>query len=527
MNNPPNEPSIGNAPSRSASYMRYVKLISTDLQAHSFSELELAILDKRLFATEPLTCDALGEQFELSRARVSQVEQGVRNLLRTLTNEHLAFLSHRPLELGRHILTERDLDKNLTTLVPQTWESIHDRVAAGAIRAELFKALRYRRHKGYCISPEATDILREIGSAVKLLSDDIGLVQESILRRVLPDRSWHHYWEDLVGLAGLFRCNNFLAVKDTQKARVKAAVLSLGRPATRDEIAETSGLTPRQVAAQLPLLDDIVRADRTRWGLREWIDDEYEGIPKEIIQRIREGGGEAPLDRLLNEIPKRFDVKQASVQAVLESRQFRTELGRVRIVDPRDLVLDDLDDVIDGLDTDGSPFWTFVVRQEHLRGYSVQNVPPEFILAVGGRANERVPIPVLEPAGSRDVSAIWRLASLSDGEFGRIRDALDRLGAQPGDTVRVVIVDGASLAFQPETDDANSNRQSRFVAPRDSITYADRTQPDSRCSGVKVMPAISACLGETPSQRITTRVDPRASSDDSPPTVCSHYRAEN
>ena len=47
-----------------------------------------------------------------------------------------------------------------------------------------------------------------------------------------------------------------------------------------------------------------MRADKNRWGLAEWIDDEYEGIAAEIVQRIEEDGGATRLERLIDELPK-------------------------------------------------------------------------------------------------------------------------------------------------------------------------------------------------------------------------------
>ena len=85
---------------------------------------------------------------------------------------------------------------------------------------------------------------------------------------------------------------------------MKAALLHIGSPANKAEIAEQSGLTERQVGAALSQIESVARADKTRWGLREWIDDIYEGIPAEIVQRINEDGGSTRLNRLLEELPR-------------------------------------------------------------------------------------------------------------------------------------------------------------------------------------------------------------------------------
>ena len=64
--------------------------------------------------------------------------------------------------------------------------------------------------------------------------------------------SWH--------VCGLLRLSGLLALRDTAKARARAALISIGRPATKEEVAQQCGLDPTRAAAQLSAMDDVVRA---------------------------------------------------------------------------------------------------------------------------------------------------------------------------------------------------------------------------------------------------------------------------
>jgi hypothetical protein len=98
-------------------------------------------------------------------------------------------------------------------------------------------------------------------------------------------------------------------------------------PATKEEVADLAHITPDQAGGTLQALEGVVRADRYRWGFSEWIDDEYDGIAGEIIQRIDAYGGMVRANLLLSEIPELFGVSEGSVRAYLASDAFVVEDG--------------------------------------------------------------------------------------------------------------------------------------------------------------------------------------------------------
>ena len=68
------------------------------------------------------------------------------------------------------------------------------------------------------------------------------------------------------------------------------------------------GFGENKAGSHLSVIPSVVKADKDRWGLKDWVDDEYDGIVGEIIQRIEEDGGATTTERLLTELPGKFSV---------------------------------------------------------------------------------------------------------------------------------------------------------------------------------------------------------------------------
>ena len=191
--------------------------------------------------------------------------------------------------------------------------------------------------------------------------------------------------------------------------------------------------------SHLSVIPSVVKADKDRWGLHEWVDDEYDGIVGEIFQRIEEDGGATTTERLLRELPSKFNVSPSSVRAYMQTAKFVIKDGSVSLASRSSIKLRDLDDVIDGRDDTGAPYWTFPVEARYFDGYSVSSVPPEFAKALGCApdAGKRVQIENLPDC--RDLSISWRLASNAGASLGYVGEPLKRLGLEPGDRARVTI----------------------------------------------------------------------------------------
>lgn len=418
-------------------------------RSESLSSVEQLVLEQRILTREPATLEAIGRTTNLTRERIRQLEKPLRAAVESTVGQPMGAIATLMHEQLGPVVSEGDIEEHVsstfsTTISPDATEEATD-LARQLLRAQLDYSCKDR----ICLSREATAVLEELQGAARSLADDVGLVDEDILRTHLRDESWQQHWDVLVDRSDCIRLNGHLSLRSTAKAQVKAALLAIGRPATKEEVAELCGLPPNRVSAQLSLLPYVVRADKTRWGLTEWIDDEYEGIPAEIVQRIEEDGGSTRLDRLLDEIPRRFGVSENSVKAYVETPAFRTAHGWVSLADDAPIAVGRFEDVASGHDGNGDPYWTFLMHERYLRGYSIPGIPPELAVALECRLGGRTTATVRIPASTGAISVIWRKTSLLGPEIGRIANALAAIAVRDGDAVCMVIHSSDEVSFVP------------------------------------------------------------------------------
>ncbi|MCY4163927.1 MAG: hypothetical protein OXE93_06915 [bacterium] len=417
----------------------------------SLSDREQLILTKRLLTPDPLTLEELGQETNLTRERIRQIEKRVESRLNHPSISGLAVNCQMGVlamqirqELGP-ITSRQKLQKAISGIFPTNTNSAdndladHNSVLSKMARHLIQQELDYSCTDDLCVTPAFANTIRELKTKANSLADDIGLIDEIALQSCLPSDNWLQYWDALLEQSGLFRLSSHLALRDTQKARTKAALLAIGRPATKEEIGELSCLKPDRAGAQLSLLSDVVRADKHRWGLTEWVEDEYEGIPAEIIQRIKEDGGSTRLNRLLEELPRMFDVSPGSVIAYAKSNRFNIQDDFVSLADPSSLKLRDLDDVVHGRTTEGHPFWSFKVEARYFEGYSLVGMPPEIAKVLGCEPDGKTRIPVLAPKGCGPLSVGWSLSSLAGASLGYLSEPLRLLGAEEGHRVQLIL----------------------------------------------------------------------------------------
>lgn len=421
----------------------------------SLAPLDKAILRQRLLAPEPQTLEQLGHAAGLTRERIRQIENIVKSRLRHPSATGPAVLCWIAVlgvllrrQLGP-ITSPSELEGRIAAAFPLAGHNDDDKqVVTEMARHLLRESSGYSPVDGVCLSQTAIDMVGKLKTAAQDVADEVGLVAESDLMARLPDEHWQRHWEQLIALCGLHRACGHLALRDTDKAKVKAAVLSIGHPATKEEIGELCGLAPTRLGARLSSIPGVIRADKKRWGLAEWIEDEYEGIPAEIIQRIEEDGGTTRLERLLEELPRMFDVTEGSVEAYAKSARFRISDGYVSVADPSLISLRALEDVIHGHTDDGLPFWSFKVEGRYFDGYSLAGLPPEIANALGCEPDGNLRVPVLSPEGCGTVSVRWPLTSLTGATLGYLAEPLGLLGTRQGERVHLVLESSYSVSLR-------------------------------------------------------------------------------
>ena len=398
------------------------------------SETEYTIIEHRLLRTPPMTLQAVGSQVGVTRERIRQIQARIERKIHAALGRGLRIIAETLKEPLGHVVTQSQLDDRIEELLPAD-ESLATRI----FRKALIDEMGFTLDHGVYLDEQVMEQLEHIRASICRHADDVGLVDEQRFVASLPSEEWEQWWPWVRERCGLHDLLGSLGIRDSGKARAKAALISIGRPATREEIARICGFGENKTGSHLSVIPSVVRADKDRWGLRDWIDDEYEGIVGEIIQRIEEDGGATTTERLLAELPGKFGVNPMSVRAYMQTAKFVISDGRISLASMSSIQLRDLDDVIDGRDDTGAPYWTFPVEARYFDGYSVPSVPSEFAKALGCAPDTRERVRIDNLPDCRDLSIRWPLASITGASLGYVGEPLEHLGLELGERARVTI----------------------------------------------------------------------------------------
>lgn len=404
------------------------------------------VVEARLLRSDAPTLEIVGGELGVTRERVRQIQKKATKRIREAVGLEISTIASLLNTTLPPIAKACELKRTIERTFPTGGEEC---LALRLARQLLEEELAYSRRGGFCFNNEARRIIHDLRSAATSVADDVGLIDEPKLRGCLPAQDWEPFFQQLVDLSGIQRVRGRLALRNSGKAHVKAAVLEIGRAATKEEIAARTGMTTAKVGAHLSVIPSIARADKYRWGVAEWIDDIYEGIPAEIVQRIEEDGGATSLERLLEELPRLFGVSETSVRMYARTPYFVIHNGYVSVASEPQIALRKLDDVIDGRTDEGVPFWTFGVERRYFDGYSISPFPAELARELGCAPNGSIAAQVVHPPGATEISVNWPLTSTTGANVGRVADALLRLDVKTGDRVRLLVVGRSRVEFRP------------------------------------------------------------------------------
>ena len=425
-----------------------VTLSRVGLAIDSASETERTIIEHRMLRTPQTTLAEVGAQVGVTRERVRQVQARIERNVRAALGREMRIVASVLKERLGHMAEEGTVERQIEELLPTDGG-----VATRLLRRALLDEMGFTLDGGVFLDNRATKELRDIRAGTRKLADDVGLVDEQELIERLPNEEWRRLWPWVRERCDLCELFGLLGIRDSGKARAKAALISIGCPATPEEVARLCGFGVNKTRSHLSVIPSVVKADKDRWGLREWVDDEYDGITGEIIQRIVEDGGATTTERLLTELPSKFGVSSTSVRAYMQTAKFTIRDGWISLASKSSIRLRDLDDVIDGRDVTGAPYWTFPVEARYFDGYSVPSLPPEFAKALGCTPDGSEQVRIENLRDCRDLSVSWRLASITGASLGYVGEPLKRVGLEPGERARITIK-GPCLV-QLTADDAN------------------------------------------------------------------------
>lgn len=297
---------------------------------NEFNETQQLILDSRILQPVQATLQEIGDQLNLSRERIRQLQKQTEKFLRYLAMKYRTLVAHSEKlhqQLGMIVPDQHPLS---SATMRETYGAdphpLHRRLFFWLGGFREFRDGLWLHHSSSLAT--LRDELRRNASATGLSTADAGdLLEEHGCHRAFTDaiiraaphlHHWHDRW-----------FGHSLTIAD--KA---ALVLSgLGQPATVARIMELADLTNnvRSVQARLHADDRFIRSAKQHFALAEWGLPEYLGAPDTMAALIRSAGGSMDLNELADTIEKTFGVNSSTARAYARAPMFVVENQQIRL----------------------------------------------------------------------------------------------------------------------------------------------------------------------------------------------------
>lgn len=289
------------------------------------------ILRQRLFADEPRTLDDLGQEFDVTRERIRQIEYRARAaMLNAITEGQLGLVARAARSL---IGTVRPLS-DLLELIPALG-SVVPSVGQPAWRVLDRLDAAYEIEAGWCAVPTVSAALDWTASQLSDRVDRYGVVrvEELDLLDTVPQNNRDELTKQWLEACGYIIDGANVLTRTQSVGDYAAAVLSMhGEPMSSQEILDRFAFE-RSVGSlknAMSIDDRFERVDRDRWALHEWGVEAYAGIRSVIRKELAKAGGTIPLDTLVEHITSKYSVMANSVIAYASAPPFELQKGVVR-----------------------------------------------------------------------------------------------------------------------------------------------------------------------------------------------------
>ena len=312
-----------------------------------------------------------------------------------------------------------------------------DDLGAVTARYLLDSALTYDSDGTLSADADAGRYAAAVRSEALRSCDDVGIIsEEDLFDAVGASGAWAPRHDALLARCGLWRINDgFVTLRDTTRARAKAALSHLRRPATSAEVAQQCGISHKAAMTSLSAIGSVARFDKDHWALRDHCTDVYEGLPQQMARHIDDAGGRIELDELASSLAATYRVKEASVRKYARSPMFSRDGAMISVAERPMIERHALSDAVTGVDGDGVPYWEFVATPRALANLGLTGMPRAVAVALGCPLGGRTMVAISEPPGCPDVLVTSRLASWHGASLRQLGEPLRILGAAPGNRV--------------------------------------------------------------------------------------------
>ncbi|MCY2977203.1 MAG: hypothetical protein NTU79_00875 [Planctomycetota bacterium] len=394
----------------------------------------LDILTSRTFKLGlPETLVDIAARWNITRERVRQIETKASERLRDRFTEVFKRLGKQSISpLRCHVF---QIDVLYAIAIRIAGHSRHREILSGFL-ADIFGPWQKSGHWIYHSSLQ--DRVEQLRNSLAEQGDPHGIIASDSIEigcegLFLSEMDRDQFLKEEFGLGNYF---GIWTGKNTMRCQVAAALRKIGRPATKEELAELLEHPTQSVGSILGNIEGIVRADRYRWGFDEWIEDAYDGIYGEIEQRINEYNGSVPIHILMKEIPEQFDVADSSVKAYLASSAFVVDNGMVRMASNEEYVPRSPSRCAAAIRIGDKWGYRSLIYDRNFNGYSL-GVNFDVAFANGLRPGDDLVVPV--DGCEAEVSLIWRPHNLNRlVDVGRLSEFLVEQGYKSGETLILI-----------------------------------------------------------------------------------------
>jgi RNA polymerase sigma factor (sigma-70 family) len=407
------------------------------------------ILARRFFANRSDTLDEIGQDLGVTRERVRQIESRARaDVVQALDSAPLGAVSATVREVVGIVFPLADLIR----LIPALARPVP---AAGQPAWRVLDRLddAYEIKDGWCAAPTIVSAQTETLTRLQEHANRHGVASISDLPSLnpnLPAESALASMKDWLRYCGFSVDGEYVFTRLQSVGDRAAGILSVtGSPMSSQDILDRLGIERSLTSLRnaMGADDRFERVDRDKWALAEWGLESYSGIRALVREEVARGGGQIPMDTLIERIAGRYSVSANSVIAYASAPPFEAKGGIVRFA-------------VGDRDTRKGPertrrlyrradawLYRIMVTNEHLRGSG--SPAPMALAAILGLQHGQVR--QLESAlGPQTISWVGPQPA-----FGTIRRFLVDSDVSIGSEIFLVIDDNGSFRIEPvDTSDA-------------------------------------------------------------------------
>jgi hypothetical protein len=445
----------------------------------AWDERQLAIAAARMFASDRIALEVLGERFSVTRERIRQIQISLEKQVQQWPHVQLGRTFHGHLLAVQNALGPVATDTELKALHDE-----HTRTVPG-LDLPLWQVLACclpdrQWAQGWVVEGDLRDRQEHSRAALQQRCSSQTVLSWNEAVRLLADfgireEGAQAWLEDLGG----FRIvdDSLLSWGRSVNERAEAILSLAGQPLPAAELLSRldDGTALVSLRNQLQTDERFLRRDRDLYGLRCWGGPEYLGIREMIVRELEAAEGQARAEDIVSALCSQFDVSDKSVHAYLSGPGFeRFQRGWVRLATP---------DTEDGADYQprrdvsqtrrcfqtgqGNWWYRLDVNRDHLRGSGFP-VPSGFAVHLDLTPGNKIELP--HQVGEATVA--WG----NQPTFGSLRPLLESLGAVEGDHVFLAVKDGnlkaQRIAQEADAELTHTQRALRLMALSGDVAEA-------------------------------------------------------